>query len=201
MNKKMIGLIGIMLLIVMSIYVYADTVITDTDINCINVIASGNVTADNIFEKADIFVHADSSQSVTSAGTWYNVTFTHESDIKQRITHTYNDATNDTITIVDDGVYDFKYAGDFNDTNANPDDYAYMRVIVNGVEIHGSGVQSYLSKQYAHIIVSGCARAELNSGDEIKLQFTSSSTDTNLETQNGYFDHADSARMCLIRIR
>lgn len=198
---KMICLIGLMLLIVMSIYVNADTVITDEDINCINVIASGNMTADNVFVNSDIFVHTDDSSNVASAGVWYNITFTHESDIKQGITHIYNDATNDTITITDTGVYDIKFAANFNDTSANPDDYAYLRIAQNGIEINGSGMFGYLNTKDIQLTVSGCVRADLTSGDNIKLQFTSTSTNTNLETQDGYLDHSDSARMCLQRIR
>ena len=166
-----------------------------------NLDSTGNVTAENVFIKSDIFIHTDSSQSVLSAGTWVNITFIHESTIKQRMTHTHDDSTNDTITAMDTGVYDFKFAINVNDTSANPDDYAYVRVVVDGVEITGSGMQSYISKGNEHVVVKGCVRAELTSGDEIKLQFTSSSTNTNLEAQNGYMDHSDSARLCLHRIR
>ena len=161
-----------------------------------------NWTAENIFVKSDIFLHTDDSSSVVSAGIWQNITFTHNGDvIKQGVNHTYNDNTNDTITIDNTGIYDLKFAANFNDTSANPDDYAYLRVVNNGVEINGSGMYGYLNTKDVQLTISGCVRADLTAGDEIKLQFTGTSTNTNLEAQTGYLDHADSARMCLVRIR
>ena len=142
-----------------------------------------NATGGNLYINADIFLHTNTGQSVTGAGTWSNITFTHDVGEKHNIIHTYNDDTNDTITVIYTGVYDFKYAVNFNNTNANPDDYAYLRIAINGVEHNGSGIATYLSKQNAHRTLSGCTRAELTAGDTINLQFTITSTDTNVEAQ------------------
>jgi hypothetical protein len=223
MNNKMI-ICSVIVLCLLIPAVSADNVFTDThsyvqevyfdnvnnlvnfynyNLNNINnLIATGNITGENVFIKSDIFLHTDDSSNVAIAGKWYNVTFTHNTNIiVQGINHTYNDVTNDTIIPTYTGVYDLKFAGNFNDTSVNPSEYAYMRIIVNGVEVHGSGAYSYISKQYAHVIVNGCARIEITAGDEVKLQFTGTSTNTNLEAQSGYFDHVDSARLCLVRIR
>ena len=195
-NMKYI-LIGLLAFLAVMSLVYADIYVNDIKFD------GDNATGGNLFINADIFLHTDMAQAVGGAGTWYNVTFTHNGDYKHNIDHTYNDDTNDTITIIYDGIYDVKYAANFNNTNANPDDYAVIRLIVNGVEHNSSGMGSgKITKQNAHVPVSGCTRINLSTGDEVKMQFTSTSTDTNIELQsNLYLEHYDSARICLSRIR
>ncbi|MCK5281867.1 MAG: hypothetical protein KAK00_00495 [Nanoarchaeota archaeon] len=171
--------------------------------NISNVDANGNITAENVFILSDIYLHTDYARAVSNAGTWYNISFTHNGNIlKQNIQHTYNDNTNDTITILNSGIYDFKYAANFNNTNANPDDYAVIRLTINGIELNGSGMGRHMSKANANVPITGCTRYNLTAGDEIKMQFTSTSTDTSLELQSGlYLDHYDSARLCIVKIR
>ena len=172
-----------------------------SDAGNLNVIS--NITADNVFILADIHLHTDFTQAVGTAGTWYNISFTHNTNvIKHNLDHTYNDNTNDTITVVYAGIYDVKYAINVNNTAANPDDYAILRITVNDIEHNSSGISTYLSKANAHRTLTGCTRIDLNAGDTIKLQFTSTSTDTSLEVQTDlYLEHYDSARLCLVRIR
>lgn len=164
---------------------------------------TGNVTADNVFILADIYLHTDTVEAIGTAGLWYNVTFIYNGDaIKHNINHTYNDSTNDTITILYDGIYDFKYAANFNNTNANPDDYAIIRLLINGIEHNGSGMGRHMTKQNAQVPVTSCTSINLTAGDEIKMQYTSTSTDTNLMVQSDlYLEHYDSARLCIKRIR
>lgn len=164
---------------------------------------AGDITSDNVFILADIYLHTNVVQAIGTAGTWYNVSFIHNGDtIKHNINHTHDNDTNDTITILYDGIYDFSYAANFNNTNANPDDYAIIRLIVNGLEHNGSGIGKYMTKQNAQITVNGCTAINLTTGDEIKMQFTSTSTDTNLMLQSDlYLEHYDSARLCIKRAR
>ena len=172
--------------------------------NINNLIANGNITGENVFIPANIFLHTDDSKNVASAGVWYNITWTHNTDIiKFNMNHTYNDNTNDTVLPYDTGTFEMKFHGRFNDTAANPTSYAIMRVIVNGNEVHGSVSCTPTTKQNNHVIVSSpLFHVDLVAGDEIKVQFTAPVTTISMEPcSSSYIDHSDSASFTLKRIR
>ena len=168
-----------------------------------NLDVNGNVTADNVFILADIFGHTNSSQSVSSAGVWYNVTYTHSnSDPEHNINHTHDDNTNNTFTIVYAGTYRIDYTGRFNDTAASPTGHIFMRVLLDGAEIYGSSDQKDTTKQNAHITIDGFVNVDCNVGSEIKIQFTADVTTVSMEqTSSAYIEHTDSSTVSIIRIR
>jgi len=143
-----------------------------------NLNASGyNATADNIWIPSYLSTHTNSTIAIASAGVWYNVTFdVHDDTIKQGITHTYNDATNDTFIIIDTGIYEVDYGLSYIDSAANPTNHVAIRLIKNG-EV-----------------------ANLTAGDEIKLQFISSSTTVSIKTESTYGGHPTSANINIYRI-
>ena len=172
--------------------------------NINNIVASGNITGENVFIPADIFIHTDDSKAVTVVGTWHNITLTHNTDtVKYNIEHNYNDATNDTVTILAAGIYDISYHGRFNDSAANPNSHAVMRIIVNGEELHGSGSCTPTTKQNDQIIVRQLdSHALLEIGDKIKLQMTAGATTITMEPcSSPYIVHGDSASLSLHKIR
>ena len=167
-----------------------------------NLSVGGNATADNVFIHSDLFSHSNTTQSVGNAGTWYNITYNHDGAAKQGITHYYSNASNDTFYPTDDGIYFIKADGSFNSSAANPDDYAYMRIVVNGEEVRGSVGHAYLSKQYGYVRVVCGTHAELSVGDEVKIQFTGTDTAISLNPlSDAYTDHQDSSTVRFIRIR
>ncbi len=161
----------------------------------------GNVTAENVFLPSFLFAHLNKTIPVASAGDWYNITFDEEeADPKRRITHTYNDVTNDTFIIIDDGYYNIHYAMSFSSSNAAPTSHIIMRVIKNGLEIGGSLLEEDATKQYSDFTISNGPIVYLVTGDEIVFQFTSDDTDVSLTSHRSYGDHHDTAIIKIIRI-
>ena len=122
------------------IEVYDGTVAETVVVNITNagdIVASGNITADNVWLSVYLFAHTNSSQLVTVAGTWINVTFNEEPATNQSITHNHADATNHTFTIQIDGMYRVNYHISFQST-ANELARSSSRLLLNGVEIRGS---------------------------------------------------------------
>ncbi len=178
---------------------------TSTPQQKLNVIGNGNftgnVTAENVFLPSFLFAHLNKTIPVASAGDWYNITFDEEeADPKRRITHTYNDITNDTFTIIDDGYYNIHYAMSFSSSNAAPTSHIIMRVIKNGLEIGGSLLEEDATKQYSDFTISNGPIVYLVTGDEIVFQFTSDDTDVSLTSHRSYGDHHDTAIIKIIRI-
>ena len=161
-----------------------------------------NITADNVFLLADISVHTNATIPVASAGVWYNVTFDDGIDgpVKD-ISHTYNDGTNDTFTIVHTGTYEIRYTVTVADSNPTPGTHVAVRLIKNGVEIDGSLLEEDSTRQYADFTIGNGPHADLTAGDEIKLQFTASDTSVSMESHQTYGDHKDSATVKMKRIR
>ena len=164
-----------------------------------NLNVTGNVTAENVFLPTFLFAHTNNTIQVASIGVWYNITFDEEvSSPKFRITHTHNDNTNDTFTIVDNGWYDISYTMVFQDATPTPSAHILGRVVKNGVEIVGSLLEEDSSKQYADFSISNGPIVYLVTGDEIKFQFTADDTDVSLTAHRTYGEHDDTA---VIKIR
>ena len=160
-----------------------------------------NITADNVFIPQYIFSHTNATIPVVAAGNWTNVTFDEEEyTIVQGISHTYNDATNDTFTITQDGTYEIHYELDFEDSAANPDSNVVYRIVKNGVEIKGSVWEIDLDKQDYDRVSPGFCLDDLSANDEIKLQFTSDDNTVSVQTDCTYGDHCDSAQLSIKRI-
>ena len=176
---------------------------TLTPQNKLNVIGDGNFTgnlyADNVWIPQYSFAHTDATINVASAGVWYNITFDEES-LKQGITHTYNDNTNDTFYITQDGVYDLHGHISIQDSATNPISNIVFRFVRNGVEINGSLREKDLDKKDWDALGSTSVFASLTAGDEIKFQFTADQTTVSLESDFTYGEHEDTAVIKIKRI-
>ncbi|GAH24956.1 unnamed protein product, partial [marine sediment metagenome] len=94
----------------------------------------------------------------------------------KNINHTWNDATNDTFTILYTGIYNIRYQMLFKDTAINPTSKIESRLILNTAEIHGSliSVETHKKDKLEQV---GCNILEqFYAGDTIKLQFTADAT-------------------------
>lgn len=186
------------------IQVYDGTVAENVVINLTNdgdIVATGNITADNAFLPSFVFAHTNNTIPVAVAGTWYNVTFDEEAaSPKLRITHTHSDDTNTTFTIIDPGYYNIHYAMSFSDSQATPSNHIVMRVVKNDVEIAGSLLEEDSTKQYSDFTISNGPIAYLTVGDEIQFQFTSDATTVSLTAHRTYGDHHDTAVVKIVRI-
>jgi len=166
-----------------------------------NVNIQGNVTSSNVFIPTYIFSHTSNNISIDSAGSWYNMTFDDEPDGEIfNILHSYSDVTNDTFTIVEDGVYYISATISFVDIAPNPTGQFLVRITKNNEEIHGSLLQKDTTKQNAHGTIDINIIDEFVSNDEIKFQFTSDQTTITTETIALYGDHPDSCVISIMRI-
>lgn len=148
-----------------------------------------------------LFAHTNNTINVASAGVWYNVTFDEQESLpKSKIYHTYNDETNDTFTITENGYYDISYSMSFADSQATPLNHIVIRAVKNGDEIEGTLLEEDSTKQYSDFTISNGAFIYLVTGDEIKFQFTSDATTVNLTSHRTYGDHHDTAIIKIKRI-
>lgn len=168
-----------------------------------NINASGNITAQNTFLPQYIYSHTNETISVLGANTWTNVTISQEdSDIKQGITHTWNDNTNHTFTIGMDGIYDVNYDFDVTDTSAGASDIdvAARLIYASGTEIKGSVFESDITKQGVEVELSHSFLAEFNSSDVIVFQFTATDADIEISTHGTFGDYPESASIRLFKV-
>lgn len=185
------------------IEVYDGTVGENVVVNLTNagdIIASGNVTADNVWIPAYAFAHSQSNITVDSAGVWYNVTFNESASFNQSVLHNHADSTNDTFTIVETGIYDLHGHLSFQDSTATPDSNVVFRFAKNDEEIAGSIREYDLDKKDWDTLGSTTVFVSLTAGDEIKLQFTSDDTTVSLESDNTYGVHKDTAVIKIKRV-
>jgi len=165
-----------------------------------NLNVTGNVTAENVHLPTYLSAHTNNTIPVASAGVWINVTFDNEESLKQRINHTYNDATNDTFTINDDGIYEITYTMSFQDSAVVPNSHVVTRIIKNGVEVNGFTLEEDLGIQDQDKSVHHSDLVSLSSGDIIKLQFTSDDTTVSLDTHLTYGTHKNTGHLTIKRI-
>ena len=164
---------------------------------------TGNVTSSNLFVPQYVFPHTDQTIPLVAADTWENITFSQETtDIKFGISHTFNDNTNHTFTINQDGIYDIEYDFDVIDTSVGASDIdAAGRVIfINETEILGSAFETDITKQQIETELSHSFLARLHSGDEIVFQFIADDVDVAISTHGTFGDHPDSATIIIQKI-
>ncbi len=158
-----------------------------------NITASGNITAGNVWLPTFAFAHTDVTMDVLSSGVWQNVTFKEEEAILAKITHTYNDATNDTFIIQDKGWYDITYSMAFSDSAPSPDGHVNMRIVKNNIEIDGSLLEEDTDKQYKDFTLSNGVIVWFEPEDRISFQFTADDTSIALDSHATYGVHKDTA--------
>jgi len=166
-----------------------------------NLNVTGNVTAKNVFIKQYISAHTSNTIAVTSSGVWYNVTFDNDvSSPKQGISHTYNDDTNDTFTINQDGIYEITYTMSFEDSAVVPNSHIVARITKNNVEINGFTIEVDLGIQNLETSLHHSDLVELATGDEIVLSFTSDDTTVSLSSHLTYGTHKNTGHLTIKRI-
>ena len=167
-----------------------------------NLTVIGNITSDNVFIKQYIFSHTEDTQPVISNNIWTNLTMSQEDDdIKFGISHTFNDSTNDTYIISEDGIYEINFNFDMEDGSPSASDIDIAgRVLVNGVEIEGSVFENDIIKQAIEYELVHTFLARLNSGDEIVFQFIADDADVIISTHASFGDHPDSATLIIKKI-
>lgn len=160
------------------------------------------VSAEDEFLPSFIFVHTDVNITSLGSGTWYNITFYDEiASPKSRITHTYDDETNHTFTIVDDGYYNLDYYLSFLDIAPAPNGHIAARVILNGVEVNGSLREQDTTKQNADTLVGhGNILMNLSAGDVLSVQFATDDTTISLASHATYGVHKDTAIVTIERV-
>lgn len=149
---------------------------------------------------AYLFAHTGSNISLTTSGAWENVTFDEESSLKDKINHNHNDATNDTFTITESGVYDIAFHLTFSDSAPTPTSHVEIRVIKNGAELGGSLLEEDSSRQYNDFTIGNGGLFELVANDEIKFQFTSDDTTVSMSSHATYGEHKDTAAIKIIKL-
>jgi len=174
--------------------------IFDGNITAGNITATGDIIAENVFTHSYLFAHTDNNITVDVSGTWYNITFNETESLKSGILHNYDDGTNDTFTIVDDGIYELHGHVSFQDSAITPSSNIIFRFTRNDVEIPGSIREYDLDKKDWDTLGSTTVFASLTAGDEIKFQFTSDDTTVSLESDHTYGVHKDTAVAKIKRI-
>jgi hypothetical protein len=164
---------------------------------------TGNITSSNVFIPQYMFSHTNATISVKGVGVWTNVTFDQEdSDIKQGISHTFNDNTNHTFTIKEDGIYNVDYDLDVQDTSAGASDInvAGRLILVNGTEIKGSVFEIDITKQGTEAELSHNFLVKALAGQKFIVQFTASDADVQISTHGTYGDYPESASLLINKI-
>ncbi len=163
----------------------------------------GNITSSNVFIPQYIFSHTNRTHSLVTVNVWANLTFDQEdSDVKFGISHTYNDETNGTFTIMQDGVYEIDYDFDVEDTSpsASDIDVAGRLIYANGTEVIGSEFETDITKQGASTELSHDFLAIFQAGDIVVFQFVANDVDVVISTHGTFGDHPESASIVIKKI-
>ena len=164
---------------------------------------TGNITSENVFIPQYIYSHTNATIPILGVNTWTNITFAQEdTDINFGISHTYNDNTNQTFTIMQDGVYEIDFDIDVEDTSvgASDVDIAGRVIYVNGTEVIGSDFETDITKQGVETELSHDFLARFNSGDEIIVQFVATDGDVQISTHGTFGDHPESVSVVIKKI-
>ncbi len=174
-----------------------------------NLNVTGNLTSDNNITSKNVFIpqyenaHTNFTIPVLGSGTWTNITIAQEdSAISFGITHTHNDATNQSFTFTTDGVYEINYNLDIEDTSvgATNIDVAGRVIYVNGTEIIGSVFEIDVTKQATEFELSHDFSAHIKSGETIIFQFIGDNANIQISTHGTFGDHPTSASIKINKI-
>jgi len=158
-------------------------------------------TCGHEFTPAYINWHDNGIQLASVAETWYNITFNESIEHPiDNINHTWDDSTNDTFTILYDGIYNTRFQMYFVDTAVNPTSVIEGRVTRNDAEVHGSLVSVETHKQDKLEFIGSSTLERFYKGDEIKLQFVASANSVQLQSHIHYGDSPYSSMIWIERI-
>lgn len=163
----------------------------------------GQIISNNVFIPQYIFSHTDDNIPVISADVWTNLSFSQEDDaVKFGISHAYNNPTNHTFTLNEDGVYEFKYDFDMIDfsVGASDIDVAGRLILLNGTEVFGSVFETDIIKQAVEGEVSHSFLVNVNAGDVFIFQFIAGNSNVQISTHGTYGVHPDSATISIKKV-
>lgn len=163
----------------------------------------GNLTSENVFVPQYAFAHTNRTQPVLGANIWTNMTFNQEATkVKFGITHTFDDNTNHTFTINEDGVYNLEFDFDMIDFSASATiiDMAGRVIFSNGTEIDGSAFETDITRVQVETELSHSSLARLRSGDVIIFQFIADDADVSVSTHGTFGTHPDSATIIIEKV-
>jgi len=164
---------------------------------------TGNITGENVFLPQYIFSHTNQTIPVLGANLWTNITFSQEdTDVKRGITHTYNDITNHTFTVMKDGIYNIDYDFDVEDTSAGASDIdvAGRLTFTNGTEVIGSVFEIDITRQGAEEELSHNFLVSCSAGEQFVFQFVASDADVQISTHGTFGDYPESASVLMNKI-
>ncbi len=173
-----------------------------------NMTYTENVTAENIWVPVAYYSHTHDTIAVDTPGEWYNVTFCCHEDNNwtNGIEHTWNDSTNDTFSFVLDGVYRIGWTLAFEDSNQNTWTnistriYRYCSHNTTWYEVHGSVRERDSGRFESDIVFKNAMMQWVEAGDDIKIQFTASSTSITLKSSATYGETPVSAAISITRV-
>jgi len=122
--------------------------------------------------------------------------------VKQGISHTYNDNTNHTFTVMVDGIYNVDYDLDVEDTSPSASDInvAGRLTLTNGSEVAGSVFETDVTKQGAEVELSHNFLVSCKAGEIFVFQFVASDADVQISTHGTFGEHPESATILMMKI-
>lgn len=139
----------------------------------------GDVLSNNVFIPAYLRTGSRSTIAITVGSQWENITFNHSScGLCEGFSHTYDDATNDTFTVNDSGVYRVTYSICCEDSAVSPDAHVGFRLMNATAQtiIKGSYGEFDTSKKDEYIFKEHSFITSFNASNQFKVQFTSDDT-------------------------
>lgn len=165
-----------------------------------NVASTGNITADNVWVKTYRFAHSGHNTTNPGANIWANATFSEEASSGEGINHDYSASNTAAFTINADGTYSIHYSLSYIDSDASPSGYIAMRLANNDVEIPGSLWQKDTTMQNKIGTLQHTVSAELNSTQNLTVQWASDVTTISLKSWTDLGDHADTSTISITRV-
>lgn len=165
----------------------------------INYASEGNITADNVFVKTYAFAHDHLNITNPGANLWTNATFASEAMSGEGISHDYTNPNNAAFTIDSDGVYRIHFSVSYVDSNANPTGIVAMRLANNDVEIPGSLMQKDTTMQNKIGTMHHTFEGELNSTQNVTLQWATDATTISLQSWTDLGTHSDTNTISISR--
>ena len=148
-------------------------------------------------------MHSNVTIPVIGAGNWTNITFDQEdSDIKQGISHTFDDSTNNTFTLTKAGVYYISYDLDVEDTSPSASDIDVAVRLINstGGEVLGSVFEADITKQGVEVELSHEFLIRSLANKTYYFQFVAEDTDVILSTHGTFGDHPESVSTVIKKV-
>jgi len=144
---------------------------------------TGNIISNNVFLPAYLRAGSRSTIAITVGSQWENITFNQSAcGLCEGFAHTYDDATNDTFTVNNSGIYRVTYFIACEDSAVTPDAHVGFRLINATAQtiIKGSYGEFDTHKKDKHVFKEHSFITQFDDGDQFKIQFTSDDTTVTL---------------------